>query len=208
MSAARGKVSERGASLTAMEILETALNGVLLLEPRVFRDSRGLFLETYRADRYREVGIPGPFVQENHSRSRKGVIRGIHYQLKHPQGKLVRISHGEVYDVAVDLRRGSPTFGQWYAAVLSSENQHQLYVPPGFGHAFCVISESADLINKLSEYYHPEDDYGIIWNDPDIGIPWPVSSPILSERDTKWRRFQDTAPELLPACGTSSVDCS
>ncbi len=181
-----------------MEILDTALNGVVLVRPEVFWDARGLFLETYRADRYRELGIPGPFVQQNHSRSRKGVIRGIHYQLKHPQAKLVWIPYGEVFDAAIDLRRGSPTFGKSYAVTLSSENQHQLYVPAGFGHAFCVTSESAYLVNNLSDYYDPQDDYGVIWNDPDLGISWPVAVPILSDRDAKWGRLRDIAAKHLP----------
>lgn len=168
-----------------MKIIETPLPGLRIIEPRVFGDERGYFLETYQHERYREAGIERPFVQDNHSRSRKRVLRGLHFQKTHPQGKLVFVSAGAIFDVAVDLRKNSSTFGQWHAAVLSGQNHYQLWVPPGFAHGFCVLSEQADLMYKCTDYYHPEDEGGIIWNDPDIGIKWPVENPIVSEKDLK-----------------------
>lgn len=166
-----------------MKIISTALPGVLILEPRVFGDQRGFFLESYHAARYRENGIDAEFVQDNHSRSVKGVLRGLHYQLEHAQGKLVRVGRGEVFDVAVDIRRGSPTYGRWHGEVLNDRNQRQFYIPPGFAHGFCVMSEEADFIYKCTDYYYPESEYGIAWNDPVIGIEWPLQKMTLSERD-------------------------
>ena len=166
-----------------MRILPTELAGVLIIEPRVFDDERGFFLETYNAARYAEAGLPHQFVQDNHSRSVPGTLRGLHYQLKHPQGKLVRCVRGAVYDVAVDIRRGSPTFGKWVGAELSEQNKCQLYVPPGFAHGYCVPAVLSEIEYKCTEYYHPEDDRGVIWNDTVIGIAWPVSAPLLSPRD-------------------------
>lgn len=166
-----------------MNIIETSLPGVLVIEPKVFGDRRGFFLETFQADRYRQAGMDLDFVQDNLSRSTAGVLRGLHYQLNHPQGKLVSVITGEVFDVAVDIRQGSPTFGQWYGAVLSGENHRQLYVPPGFAHGFCVLSDTVDFQYKCTDYYHPEDETGVIWNDPAIGIEWPIDKPMLSDKD-------------------------
>ena len=166
-----------------MKIVETDLPGVLIIEPVVYGDARGFFLESFHARRYAESGLPETFVQDNHSRSSRGVLRGLHYQLHHPQGKLVRVVSGEVFDVAVDIRRGSPTFGRWVGATVSADNHRQLYVPPGFAHGFCVLSESADFLYKCSEYYAPDDEHGVRWDDPDIGIEWPGLEFQLSEKD-------------------------
>jgi len=157
-----------------MTLLETALPGVIIIEPTVFGDARGFFTETYHAQRYREHGLDHTFVQDNQSRSRYGVLRGLHYQLIQPQGKLVRVSAGRVFDVAVDIRRGSPNFRQWVGVELDAESQRQLYIPPGFAHGFCVLSESADFNYKCTDYYHPQSEHGIAWNDPALGIEWPL----------------------------------
>jgi dTDP-4-dehydrorhamnose 3,5-epimerase len=166
-----------------MNIIETPLTGVKIIEPKSFGDARGFFLETYSAERYQQVGIDGVFVQDNHSRSAKGVLRGLHYQLNHPQGKLVSVTRGEVLDIAVDIRIGSPTFGQWHSVVLNDENHRQYYIPPGFAHGFVVLSEIADFVYKCTDYYHPEDEKGLIWNDKAIGIDWQTEEPLLSEKD-------------------------
>jgi dTDP-4-dehydrorhamnose 3,5-epimerase len=166
-----------------MKIIETALPGVLIIEPKVHGDARGFFIETYHAQRYAEQGLPDTFVQDNHSRSSRGVLRGLHYQLQHPQGKLVRVTQGEVFDVAVDIRKGSPTFGQWAGVLLSGENHRQFYVPPGFAHGFCTLSDTADFLYKCTDYYHPECEYGVLWNDPAIGIEWPQMDYLLSQKD-------------------------
>jgi len=156
---------------------------VLLIEPDVFPDTRGFFMETFHAVKYAEQGLPEQFLQDNHSRSVRGVLRGLHYQLDHPQGKLVRVVTGEVFDVAVDIRKGSPLFGKWVGAVLSEENQRLLYVPPGFAHGFCTLSEQADFLYKCTDLYAPGDEYGIAWDDPDIGIEWPRLDYELSAKD-------------------------
>lgn len=166
-----------------MKVIETSIPGVLIFEPKVFGDSRGFFKETYRQERYQEAGIQGPFVQDNYSRSSQSVLRGLHFQLNHPQGKLVSVVRGEVFDVAVDIRVGSPTFGQWVGDYLSEDNHRQLYIPEGFAHGFCVMSETADFTYKCTDYYNPEDEKGIIWNDPDLAIEWPNANPLLSEKD-------------------------
>ena len=166
-----------------MNIIKTSIPDLLIIKPRVFADSRGFFLETFQLKRYQETGIAGPFVQDNHSRSNRGVLRGLHFQIKNPQGKLVYVSRGEVFDVAVDIRNDSKTFGHWFGTLLSDENHLQMWIPPGFAHGFCVVSETADFTYKCTEYYHPEDECGIIWNDPDLGIKWPFSCPIVSEKD-------------------------
>ncbi len=181
-----------------MTVTETALPGVLLIEPRVFGDARGFFLERYHAGRYAEAGIPGPFVQDNHSRSERGILRGLHFQKQHPQGKLVEVVRGAVYDVAVDVRPGSATFGRWAAAVLSDENHHQLWVPPGFAHGFVVLSDAADFLYKCTDVYHPEDEGGVAWDDPDLGIAWPVEAPRLSDKDRALPRLKDLGPDDLP----------
>jgi dTDP-4-dehydrorhamnose 3,5-epimerase len=167
----------------AMKFEKTELDGVVLCAPDVFRDARGFFLESYHAQKYMEGGIRAVFVQDNRSRSTKDVLRGLHYQLHKPQAKLLSCTRGEIFDVAVDIRRGSPTFGRWTGAVLSEENCLQLYIPGGFAHGFCVVSEMAEIQYKCSEFYDPRDDRGVRWNDPDLGVKWPVSDPVLSAKD-------------------------
>jgi len=166
-----------------MRVTETRLPGVLLIEPDVHRDGRGFFVETYHIDRYRECGIAAPFVQDNHSRSIQGTLRGLHLQLQRPQGKLLRVIEGEVFDVAVDVRRGSPAFGRWVSVNLSADNFRQVYVPPGFAHGFYVISPIAQVEYKCTDVYDPASEIGIAWNDPAIGIEWPARDPLLSPRD-------------------------
>ncbi|MDH5633352.1 MAG: dTDP-4-dehydrorhamnose 3,5-epimerase [Gammaproteobacteria bacterium] len=191
-----------------MNIIETPLPGVLVIEPKVFGDTRGFFLESYSEQRYREAGIRATFVQDNHSRSHKGVLRGLHYQLKHPQGKLVRVTDGEVFDVAVDIRTGSPTFGQWYGVLLSAENHTQFYVPPGYAHGFVVLSESADFQYKCTDYYHPEDEGIVLWNDPALAIDWHLAAiqteVQLSDKDKVARMLADIPVDQLPAWQPSS----
>ncbi|WP_141588789.1 dTDP-4-dehydrorhamnose 3,5-epimerase [Myxococcus sp. AB056] len=179
-----------------MKVTPLEIPEVLLLEPKVFGDDRGFFMEMFHAARYAAVGIPGPFVQDNYSRSAKGTLRGLHFQEPQAQGKLVQVLAGAVYDVAVDVRRGSPTFGQWVAAELSSDNRRQLWIPPGFAHGFCVVSDSADFHYKCTALYAPETERSVVWNDPDLAIPWPVSEPLLSPKDAQAPRLRD-AP-LLP----------
>ncbi len=181
-----------------MKVTPTDLPGVLLIEPRVFGDARGFFLESYHRERYREVGIEAPFVQDNQSRSRRGVLRGLHYQLERPQGKLVRVSRGEVFDVAVDVRRGSPTFGRWVGCVLDDRSHRQMYIPAGFAHGFCVLSEEADFSYKCTDYYHPQSEQGIAWDDPDIGVRWPDMECLLSDKDRQNPRLHQQQPERLP----------
>ena len=166
-----------------MKVIETALPGVSIIEPKVFGDQRGFFLETFQAERYHEAGITLPFVQDNHSRSQHGVLRGLHFQRLRPQGKLVSVSRGSVYDVAVDINPESPTCGQFVGVELNDDNHRQFWVPPGYAHGFCVLSDSADFQYKCTDLYYPEDEGGVIWNDPEINIPWPVKSPKLSAKD-------------------------
>ncbi|NMO21031.1 dTDP-4-dehydrorhamnose 3,5-epimerase [Pyxidicoccus fallax] len=180
-----------------MNVIPTDLPGVLIVEPKVFGDDRGFFMELFNAKRYTDAGIPGSFVQDNYSRSARGTLRGLHFQEPQAQGKLVQVLTGTVYDVAVDVRRGSPTFGKWTAVELSAENRRQLWVPAGFAHGFCVVSESADFHYKCTAFYSPETERGIAWNDPDLAIPWPVKEPLLSPKDAKAPRLKD-AP-VLPA---------
>ncbi len=167
-----------------MEVEKTNIEGVLLIKPKVWGDERGFFVETWQKPRYESIGINLPFVQDNHSKSSKGILRGLHFQKTHPQGKLVMVSIGAVFDVAIDIRVGSPTFGKWYGALLTEENQHQLWIPPGLAHGFVVMSEVAHFHYKCTDYYHPEDEGSIRWNDPDIAIDWPYKGePILSAKD-------------------------
>jgi dTDP-4-dehydrorhamnose 3,5-epimerase len=168
-----------------VRIVLTDLPGVLIVEPEVFTDGRGFFMETYHAARYREHGIEGPFVQDNHSRSVAGTLRGLHLQVRRPQGKLVRVIEGEVYDVSVDVRRGSPTFGRWVGVTLTAANVRQCYVPPGFAHGFCVLTQVAQVEYKCTDVYDPGGEVGVAWDDPALAIPWPVREPILSDRDKK-----------------------
>ena len=181
-----------------LKCTEKSLQGVFLIEPTVFRDDRGFFLETYHWEKYLAAGMDKPFVQDNHSHSCRGTLRGLHYQLKHPQGKLVYVVRGEIFDVAVDIRRGSSTFGRWTGTILSGKNKRQLFIPEGFAHGFCVISETADVLYKCTDLYAPGDEYGILWSDPVIGIDWPVENPTLSEKDTESPRLMDVPEKLLP----------
>jgi dTDP-4-dehydrorhamnose 3,5-epimerase len=175
-----------------MNILETEIPGLLIIEPKVFGDARGYFLETYQAERYKAAGIQADFVQDNLSYSRKGILRGLHLQNPRPQGKLVQVLQGEVFDVAVDVRVGSPTFGKSVGVTLSSENKRQFWVPPGFAHGFIVTSETALFAYKCTDIYAPQNELSILWNDPDLDIQWPVNGePLLSEKDKKGRRLRD-----------------
>jgi len=166
-----------------MNITETKLAGVLIIEPKVFGDSRGFFKETFQAERYREAGIEYTFVQDNYSRSQKGVLRGLHFQIIKPQGKLVSCPKGAVFDVAMDIDPESTTYGQYVGVELTEENHKQLWVPPGYAHGFCVLSETADFQYKCTDYYDPSDEGGVIWNDPDVAIEWPIADPSLSNKD-------------------------
>lgn len=167
-----------------MKVIESKLDGCVIIEPEVFGDDRGFFLETYQAKKYAELaGITLPFVQDNHAHSSTGVLRGMHFQRLRPQGKLVRVARGSVYDVAIDVRKGSDTFGQWEGVTLSFENQKQFWVPPGFAHGFLVLEDSTDLVYKCTDYYDPEDQVAISWEDPTIDINWPLRPTTLNERD-------------------------
>ncbi len=181
-----------------MEVEETKLPGVLLLKPKVFKDDRGAFLEIWHDERYTALGVPGPFVQDNVSRSVKGVLRGLHFQHPNDQGKLVQVLQGEVFDVAVDVRLGSPTFGYWAGAILSADNAHQLWIPEGFAHGFCTTSKEAVFAYKCTEYYHRASEHAVLWNDPDLGIEWPVKKPELSDKDRAAPRLKDIEESLLP----------
>ena len=181
-----------------MEIRETTLPGVLLLVPKVHGDSRGFFLESFHAKTFARLGLPQLFVQDNHSRSARGVTRGLHYQRCHGQGKLVRVVRGEVFDVAVDIRPDSPTFGRWFGTMLSEENHAMLYIPEGFAHGFQVTSESADFLYKCTDFYDPEDEAGILWNDPEIGVAWPMAEGSLSKKDAVLPRLATLSRSDLP----------
>ena len=177
-----------------MNVVETALPGVLIIEPKAFGDHRGFFLETFQVERYREAGITLPFVQDNHSRSQRGVLRGLHFQKTRPQGKLVSVSRGAVYDVAVDIDPASATYGRFVGVELNDDNHRQMWVPPGYAHGFCVLSEVADFQYKCTDFYFPADEGGLLWNDPDVGIPWPITEPQLSAKDIDNPRLRDLKP--------------
>lgn len=181
-----------------MKVIQTEIPEVIVLEPPVFADSRGYFLETYQQKKYADAGIPKPFVQDNQSYSTKNVLRGLHFQLRYPQGKLVRVTQGMVFDVAVDIRRDSPTFGKWHGEILSAENKRQMYIPENFAHGFCVLSDSAEFLYKCTDFYVPGDEAGSSWNDPQIGIKWPICEPILSAKDAALPSLLD-ALSLLPS---------
>jgi len=183
-----------------MKFIATDIPGVIAVEPQIFRDDRGFFLETYHLEKYHEAGIDAVFIQDNHSRSQRGSIRGLHAQLRRPQGKLIRVIEGEIYDVAVDIRRGSPHFRQWVGVWLSAENFRQLYIPPGFAHGFCVTSDVAQVTYKCTDFYDPEGEITVLWNDPELSINWPLEeiySPILSKKDfaaKPMRQLMDVLP--------------
>jgi dTDP-4-dehydrorhamnose 3,5-epimerase len=181
-----------------VNIIETELPGVLIVEPRVFGDERGFFMESYNAGRYGEAGLPDRFVQDNLSFSRRGVLRGLHFQNPQPQGKLVSVLQGEVFDVAVDIRVGSPTFGRWTSVTLSAENKRQFYVPPDFAHGFVVTSDVALFYYKCTDYYAPASEGSVLWNDPGIGIEWPIEAPTLSEKDRAAPTLRETPEDALP----------
>jgi len=181
-----------------MRIIPTALTEVVVIEPRVYEDARGFFMETYHRERFAAAGLPTEWLQDNHSRSLRGALRGLHYQLHHPQAKLCRVVQGEVLDVAVDIRRGSPTFGEWVSVVLSAQNRRQVFIPRGFAHGFVVLSEAADFLYKCDGYYQAGDDCGLRWDDPAIGIEWGVADPILSPKDEAHPGLRDVNPDRLP----------
>jgi len=187
-----------------MKFTPTSLPGVVLVGPDVYRDPRGFFLESYHERKYAEHGITGAMVQDNHSHSRRGTLRGLHAQGRRPQGKLVRAVAGEMFDVAVDIRRGSPTFARWFGAVLSGENFCQLWIPPGFAHGFCVLSDTVHVEYKCTDFYDPEGELAVAWNDPAIGIAWPIGDPILSARDQKALRLSELT-DRLPLFGALQV---
>jgi len=186
-----------------MNIITTNLPGVIVIEPKVYVDKRGFFLETFREDVLLQAGINAHFVQDNHTRSSQGVLRGLHYQMTQTQGKLVRVAAGSVFDVVVDVRSGSPTFGQWYGTELNEDNIKMIYVPPGFAHGFVVLSETADFIHKCTDYYHPESEQGIAWDDPDLNIDWSIAEIAekisLSDKDKQNVKLKDQPAEKLPA---------
>jgi dTDP-4-dehydrorhamnose 3,5-epimerase len=179
-----------------LNVIETSLPGVLILEPRVFTDERGYFMEIYHSARFRQLGIDANFVQDNHSRSARGVLRGLHYQEPNPQGKLLRCVRGALYDVAVDIRVGSPAYGKWFAVELTEENKRMLWVPPGFAHGFLALTDNSDLFYKCTALYDAESDRSILWNDPDLGIEWPIANPRLSPKDAAARRLKEA--RVLP----------
>ncbi len=176
-----------------MKVRETTLPGVRVIEPRVLGDERGFFLETFNTRALEGSGVPSIFVQDNHSRSAKGVVRGLHYQLKNPQGKLIHVARGSIFDVAVDIRVGSPNFGQWYGIELNDENLISLWIPPGFAHGFCALSDVADVMYKCTTLYDGDDDRGVAWNDSRIGIEWPVEDPIVSAKDARHAGLESRA---------------
>lgn len=181
-----------------LDRIATSLPDVWELRPRIFQDSRGFFLETYHWTRYAEVGITDSFVQDNHSRSGKGTLRGLHYQLHQPQAKLCRVIEGEALDIAVDIRLGSPTFGKWTSVLLSSTAQNQIYLPVGFAHGFLALTDSVQFLYKCSAYYDPKDEHGIVWNDKDLSISWGVSTPLISDKDAKFPSLSAIGGDLLP----------
>jgi len=184
-----------------MKVIETDIEGVLIIEPAVFEDPRGYFMETYQRHRYAEAGIDMEFVQDNVSFSKKGALRGLHYQYPQKQAKLVQVMQGIVFDVAVDIRKGSPSFGKWTSVILSDKNNRQLFIPTGFAHGFYVLSDIALLSYKCSKLYAPNGEGGILWSDPDLGIDWPVEKPILSEKDSKYFCLKDISLDQLPVYG-------
>ena len=181
-----------------MNVTGTTIKGIKIIEPRVFEDNRGFFMETYQKERYERAGIDLRFVQDNMSYSVKGTLRGLHYQLHYPQAKLIQVVSGEIFDVSVDIRRGSPTFGKWTGVPISGKNRRQVFVPVGFAHGFCVLSDTAYVLYKCGNFYEPDDEMGILWSDPGIGIEWPFSDPLLSDKDSRYPRLSDIPENRLP----------
>lgn len=181
-----------------MHRIETSLPGVCELRPRVIEDGRGFFIETYQRETFAALGIRDVFVQDNHSRSAKGTLRGFHYQLKHAQSKLCRVVEGEALDVALDIRVGSPNFGRWTSVVLSARDKNQIYIPAGFAHAFLALSESVQFLYKCGDFYDLQDEHGILWSDPGVGVPWGIAEPLISEKDARFPKLADVPRELLP----------
>ncbi len=177
--------------MAEFKVTKTKLDGVLIIEPRVFGDKRGFFMETYNKEEFKKLGIDVDFVQDNHSKSKKNVLRGLHFQKKFPQGKLVRVIVGKVFDVVVDLRKGSPTFGQWTGIELTAENKKMFWVPKGFAHGFVTLEDDTEFVYKCDDLYHPEDEGGLLWNDPEVGIKWPTDNPLLSDKDQKFPTLKD-----------------
>lgn len=185
-----------------MNVKRTDLLDVLLITPKLFPDARGFFVETFNVASFAAAGLPTNFVQDNHSRSVRNVLRGLHYQLERPQGKLVTVLRGKIFDVAVDVRRGSPNFGNWIGVVLEDMTADALWVPPGFAHGFCALSDTADVVYKCTDYYHPPSERGLRWDDPTLAISWPITDPIVSEKDEKYPRFIPDSSDL-PVYGNS-----
>jgi dTDP-4-dehydrorhamnose 3,5-epimerase len=181
-----------------MERIETSLPGVFELRPKVFRDLRGFFLETYHRDKFAALGIADRFVQDNHSCSTQGTLRGLHYQLRHPQAKVCRVVQGEALDVAIDIRAGSPHFGKWTSVQLSARSNNQVYIPAGFAHGFLALTDTVQFLYKCSDFYDPGDEHGILWSDPDLGIPWGITDAIVSQRDANYPKLAQIPRELLP----------
>lgn len=181
-----------------MKVAKTAIVGAFLIELDVYGDKRGFFLESYQHRRYAEAGMNMEFVQDNRSFSQKGVVRGLHYQVRHPIGHLIYVTHGCVFDVGVDLRRSSPTFGQHIACTLSAESNQQLYLPPGVAHGFCTLGGENEILYKCTEYYYPDDEAGVLWNDPDLGIQWPATNPLITPRDAAYPKLKDIDPARFP----------
>jgi len=183
---------------TTLQRVETSLPGVLEIRPKIFQDARGFFMETYQREKYADLGIRDAFVQDNHSRSVKHTLRGFHYQLRHPQAKLCRVVEGDVLDVALDVRAGSPTFGKWTSVILTAREQNQIYIPAGFAHGFVALTDTVQFLYKCSDFYAPGDEYGIIWNDPDLKVEWGVTKPLISEKDAAYSKLADVSRDLLP----------
>jgi dTDP-4-dehydrorhamnose 3,5-epimerase len=189
---------EKIPDIDQLQRVPTTLPGVFEIRPKIFRDSRGFFVETYHRAKYMDLGIADVFIQDNHSQSVKHTLRGLHYQLHHSQAKLCRVVEGEALDVAVDIRMGSPAFGKWTSVLLSAREQNQIYIPAGFAHGFAALSESAQFVYKCSDFYAPDDEHGIIWNDPELRIEWGVANPLISSKDAVFPRLADIPGELLP----------
>ena len=181
-----------------IKVESRSLTDVVVLVPEIFQDSRGFFIETFRADQFKDIGLPTEFLQDNHSRSSRGTLRGLHYQLPHAQAKLCRVIEGEVLDVAVDIRVGSPYFGKWASVLLSADKANMVYVPAGFAHGFVTLTESAQFLYKCSDVYAPKDEHGIIWNDPDLNIAWGINNPLVSEKDGRYTKLSEMPRHVLP----------